>query len=389
MSGNSIREAYGQLVDASCKKSPLAKEKDKADFSMASVIAYSTARGKKWQVKYVKPDGKTTTKRGFTRKAEAERWAAQNTLDLDSGRWVDARSAKTTVGDLSELWLTNVDRLKPSSQRVIRIAWDKHVKPVWGHRVVRGIKPSHVQEWINTQDRGATTIRRNHNALAQILDIALKDGLIESNPARGVRLPSKPKGKKVFLSMGEVERLANASKYPTIVWTLATVGLRWGELAGLQVGDLDLDRGRIRVQRNAVTVGHRIEVGTLKAGDSRVVAAPGFVCEMLRKQARGKLPAAWLFPARDGEPMRLPDSGGWFSVAAESAGIDVTPHGLRHVAAGLLVSAGANVKVVQRQLGHASAAMTLDVYADLFDEDLDSVAVKLDELRGSNLGQTG
>lgn len=56
----------------------------------------------------------------------------------------------------------------------------------------------------------------------------------------------------------------------------------------------------------------------------------------------------------------------------------VTPHGLRHVAAGLLVSAGANVKVVQRQLGHASAAMTLDVYADLFDGDLDEVAEVMD-----------
>lgn len=356
---------------------------------MASVIAYSTARGKKWQVKYVKPDGKTTTKRGFARKAEAERWAAQNTLDMDSGKWVDAKSAKTMVSDLSGLWLSNVDKLKPSSQRAARIAWDKHVEPVWGHRAVRGIKPSHVQEWVNTQERGAGTIRRNQNALAQILDIALKDGLIESNPARGVRLPTVPKGKKVFLTMAEVERLADASKYPTVVWTLATVGLRWGELAGLQVGDLDLERGRIHVQRNAVKVGRKIEVGTLKTGDSRVVAAPGFVCEMLRKQARGKLPAAWLFPARDGGPMRLPDGRGWFSVAAKSAGVDLTPHGLRHVAAGLLVSAGANVKVVQRQLGHASAAMTLDVYADLFDDDLDSVAVKLNELRGSKIGQAG
>lgn len=356
---------------------------------MASVIAYSTARGKKWQVKYVKPDGKTTTKRGFARKAEAERWAARNTLDMDSGRWVDARAAKTTVSDLSGLWLTNVDRLKPSSQRVMRVAWSKHVQPVWGHRAVRGIKPSHVQEWVNSQQSGATTIRRNHNVLARILDIALKDGLIESNPARGAQLPSLPKGKKIFLSMDEVERLAGAAKYPTIVWTLATVGLRWGELAGLQVGDLDLGRGRIHVQRNAVTVGHRVEVGTLKTGDARVVAAPGFVCEMLREQARGKLPAAWLFPARNGGPMRSPNSKGWFSAAAKSAGLDLTPHGLRHVAAGLLVSAGANVKVVQRQLGHASAAMTLDVYADLFDDDLDSVAVKLDELRGSNMGHVG
>jgi integrase len=57
----------------------------------------------------------------------------------------------------------------------------------------------------------------------------------------------------------------------------------------------------------------------------------------------------------------------------------MTPHDLRHTAASLAVSAGANVKAVQRMLGHASAAMTLDVYADLFDDDLDAVAIALNE----------
>jgi integrase len=56
----------------------------------------------------------------------------------------------------------------------------------------------------------------------------------------------------------------------------------------------------------------------------------------------------------------------------------ITPHSLRHTAASLAVSAGANVKAVQRMLGHAKASMTLDVYADLFDDDLDVVADQLD-----------
>ena len=56
----------------------------------------------------------------------------------------------------------------------------------------------------------------------------------------------------------------------------------------------------------------------------------------------------------------------------------ITPHDLRHTAASLAVSAGANVKAVQRMLGHAKASMTLDVYADLFDADLDDVATVLD-----------
>lgn len=63
----------------------------------------------------------------------------------------------------------------------------------------------------------------------------------------------------------------------------------------------------------------------------------------------------------------------------------MTPHDLRHTAASLAVSAGANVKAVQRMLGHASAAMTLDTYADLFDDDLDAVAVGLDEARSGRI----
>lgn len=74
-------------------------------------------------------------------------------------------------------------------------------------------------------------------------------------------------------------------------------------------------------------------------------------------------------------PVGVPDS--W----DEEAGLPAMRlHDLRHTAASLMVAAGANVKVVQRMLGHASAAMTLDVYADLFDSDLDEVASGMDGL---------
>ncbi|WP_246528063.1 tyrosine-type recombinase/integrase [Pseudarthrobacter albicanus] len=73
-------------------------------------------------------------------------------------------------------------------------------------------------------------------------------------------------------------------------------------------------------------------------------------------------------------------TGGWFAGAAKRSRVPrVTPHDLRHTAASFAVSAGANVKAVQRMLGHSSAAMTLDIYADLFDDDLDRVADALDQ----------
>ena len=69
-------------------------------------------------------------------------------------------------------------------------------------------------------------------------------------------------------------------------------------------------------------------------------------------------------------------SGGWFAGAVRQAGIPrVTPHDLRHTAASLAISSGANAKAVRRMLGHKSAAITLDVYADLFEDDLDAVAM--------------
>jgi integrase len=63
----------------------------------------------------------------------------------------------------------------------------------------------------------------------------------------------------------------------------------------------------------------------------------------------------------------------------------VTIHDLRHTAASMAISAGANVKAVQRMLGHASAAMTLDTCADLFDDDLDSVSDRLDQVRSTRV----
>ncbi|WP_375804497.1 tyrosine-type recombinase/integrase [Arsenicicoccus cauae] len=83
-----------------------------------------------------------------------------------------------------------------------------------------------------------------------------------------------------------------------------------------------------------------------------------------------------------GGPLRLDN---WrrrvFDPAVKRAGlVDVTPHDMRHTAASPAIASGANVKAVQQMLGHTSAAMTLDVYAGLFPDDLDAVGRSLDAL---------
>jgi integrase len=110
------------------------------------------------------------------------------------------------------------------------------------------------------------------------------------------------------------------------------------------------------------------------------VPVPAFVLAELSLKCQGKDPGDLVFAGPDGTYLPRPkSSGGWFAGAVKRARVQtVTPHDLRHTCASLAVSAGVNVLALQRMLGHTSAKVTLDTYADLFDDDLDAVAVTLD-----------
>lgn len=353
---------------------------------MASIKKYKTAKGTAWRVQYRSPDGRSRTKQGFKTKDAATAWADKTSVSVRQGEWIDPSLKKVTVGDLGARWLANQTHLKPSTYRTTEQAWRVHVQPQWGHWQIGAIKPSDVQAWVSGIDRAGATVRRAHACLAQILDMAVLDGMLKSNPARGVTLPRKAKAKHVYLTMEQLSLLAESStRHAELIWLLGTTGLRWGEAVALRVQDINFLKGRISVERSAVLAGAEIHVGTPKTHERRTVAVPRFVLSKLAVLCQGKLCSAllWTRPS-DGSYLRVPKSHGWFARAVERAQDKdesfprLTPHGLRHVAAGLLVSQGANVKVVQRQLGHANASMTLDVYADLFDGDLDSVAQAMD-----------
>jgi hypothetical protein len=111
------------------------------------------------------------------------------------------------------------------------------------------------------------------------------------------------------------------------------------------------------------------------------VPVPSSLVDPLARQVAGKSPEDLVFTSPEGGVLR---AGNFrelvFDPAARDAGLPgLTPHELRHTPASLAVSAGADVKAVERLLVHASAAMTPDVYSGLFDDDLDAVAGRLDE----------
>lgn len=182
-----------------------------------------------------------------------------------------------------------------------------------------------------------------------------------------------------------------------IVLTLGLCGLRWGELEGLQAGDVDLKRQRIHVRRSATEVCHEIVVDVPKTGEERTVIFPRLLRPCLEDACSGRLQSDLLFPdRRSGSYLRKThgpcSTSSWFYWAkkrslGDAIAESMTIHDLRHTCASLLVHAGANVKAVQRQLGHKSATMTLDVYADLFDDDLDAVGDAMDGLLVRAIGE--
>jgi hypothetical protein len=107
---------------------------------------------------------------------------------------------------------------------------------------------------------------------------------------------------------------------------------------------------------------------------------PAVLIEPLAGRCHGKGSDDLVMTSPEGPVLR---SGNFrqqiFDPAAMTAGLpDLSPHDLRHTAASLLVASGANVKAVQRMLGHASAAMTLDSYSGLFEDDFGALAERMD-----------
>lgn len=356
---------------------------------MATVESYETKAGRRYRVRYRTPDRRQTDKRGFTTKRDAERFARTVEVSKDRGEWIDPADTRVTVGELGERWVASRSSLKPSTLRSIESAWRVHVEPRWGVTSVSEVRFSDVEAWVAelAREKSPTTVKRAHGVLSSILAGAVRDRRILANPAEGVALPRKVARPHVYLSHDQLHALAAASDRPALVLVLGYTGLRWGEAIGLRVKDVDTIRRRLRVERNAVQLtGSKFEVGTPKSHKQRSVPYPAFLAPLVADQLEGKAADDLLFPGRSGgfqpRPNLFTGDGGvrsWFTAALQRAGLPkMTVHDLRHTAASLAVASGANVKAVQRMLGHASAAMTLDVYADLFDDDLEAVATSLD-----------
>lgn len=338
-----------------------------------------------WQARYRDLDG-VQRKRSFRRRVDAERYLTTVQHDLLAGSYLDPRAGLITFGAWSTQWLDSLGHLKATTRERYAGLLRRHVLPKWGRRPLSSIRHADVAAWVSGMSHaghGAGTVRQAYRVLSLVLEVAVRDGRLHRNPALKVPLPRMRRTTPRFLSPDQVVQLVQAAGPDGLsIRLLALTGLRFGELAALRVGRIDLARRRLTISESVTEVGGRLVFSSPKTHQTRTVPVPSSVIPALAAACEGRAADQLLLTSPRGGPVRI---NNWrrrvFDPACERAGITgVTPHDLRHTAASLAVSAGANVKAVQRMLGHASAAMTLDVYAALFDADLDAVADGLDLL---------
>jgi integrase len=335
-------------------------------------------------VRYRTPQRTQTKKRGFRTKRDAQEFASTVEVEKMTGAYVAPSLGMITVGELAPTWLSRKESdVAPSNYRMLESAWRTHVKPVWGTTRVADVDIAAVETWIATMRKssGPTTVIRAYGVLAGVLDDAVKSRRLAKNPSRGVEnLPDKTGKRRVYLTVDDVARLAAESGlHRALVLTLAYTGIRWGEAVALRVRDVGFLRRRLAVADNAVQLGVDHAVGRTKSRMERSVPVPQFVLDQLAVQCEGRSLDDLVF-GDDGAYLPRPKSrDGWFAGAVKRAKVQkITPHDLRHSCASIAISSGVNVLALSRMLGHKSAKVTLDTYADLFDTDLDAVASALD-----------
>jgi integrase len=345
---------------------------------VTSISRRQTKAGKpRWVARWRDPDGRDRN-RAFRRRVDAERFLTTVEHSKASGSYVDPAAGRVTFGDQAARWRAGKVALKPSTLASYDSLLRSHVLPRWGRVPLNRVTHEAVVVWVAelSAKRSPSRTRQAFVVLSQVLDSAVKGGRLARNPALGVELPRLRRGDQRYLTHAEVATLAVAAGADgLLVLFMAYTGLRWSEVVALRWRRVDFERGRVDVAEGAVESG-ALHFDDPKSSRRRSVPVPRAI---LDEMVPGE-PDAFVFTARQGGPLRYAhfERRQW-RPTVKAAGLDgLTIHALRHTAASLAISAGANVKAVQRMLGHASAAMTLDVYSGLFPDDLDDVAERLD-----------
>ena len=339
-----------------------------------------------WKVRYRDPD-RVERSKTFTKKNEAEDFAAVIESDILRGDYVDPRSGKTLFQDWAAKWLSTIT-VKPKTKVQYEGSLRSRILPTFGKRQLATIRRSDIQAWVagmNDEGLSASRVHQCLVVLRQVLDAAVDDRLIARNPAERIKRPKIPYREAAYFDPSTADQIVASvdEEYRLVFRVLALTGLRWGEAVALRRRHVDLLRRRLRVEESIAEVNGELIFGPTKSHAVRSVPlSPALLVELKDHLEKiDKSPDALLFTGERGGPLRY--RYGYMDqwrpalkrLGLPTAGV----HALRHSAAARMISAGASPKAVQSIMGHRSAAFTLTVYGHLFDEDLDALARRIDK----------
>jgi len=359
--------------------------------------------GRRWLARWVGNDGGERTE-SFDRKADAQARVNRVTADIVNHTYADPHKSAVTFREISEEWLaTQRTRLKPSTVGGYKSLLNMTVLPRWGDVRLADITHADIQQWMvwlttsqesrqpRTTDKEKNAKRKPlsawramgaHGAVRQVLAYAVRTKRLALNPADGIDRPRVVHRRESALTHAQVTALVEAAADAgPIIQTLAYTGLRFGELAALRVGDVDLTRRRILVSRAIAQVaGVGLVEDTTKTHQARSVPIlTTALGDTLKAVMADRRPDEYLFPAPNGGPMRNSFFRWRFDRACETAGLTgISIKTMRHSAGSLALASGASLPTTSRLLGHAKVSTTANVYSHMLPDDFDNLAAAMD-----------
>jgi integrase len=168
--------------------------------------------------------------------------------DIRRGAWIDPEAGVVPLSEAAKRRQTATPHKRASSKAREASIITGHIEPALGNRPTRRITKADVKRAVNgwSDTHSASSVVRMFATLRAIMTWGCDSELIVRNPCRGIRLPQIGTVERPELDPKDLERLATElGDDATFMWCAVTLGLRWGEVAGLTVGSLDLLNGTV------------------------------------------------------------------------------------------------------------------------------------------------
>ena len=344
---------------------------------------------------------------------EVRQKLTQIVSEIDDGSYTEPEKIK--LADWMNTWLDEYcgDK-KYLTVKGYRAKVKTHINPQLGYLYLHQLTPVIIQKFYNrmmnpkdgSDGSSPKTVKNTHGVLSKALNQAVANGYIRSNPCQNVVLPRVEKPEIQPLNEEQIAKLLRSAEkdetYGLLIKVIVLTGLREAEAMGLTWDCIDFKRGivlvRKQLQKRPKGAGGFV-FASLKNGKGRSLKPAPYVMELLEKRYRQQeeecrtAQEAWLgwkteaehkkalvFTTLFGEHLHPQTVYNHFKkLAAEIGAPNAKVHDLRHTYAVLSLQNGDDVKTVQGNLGHATAAFTLDVYGHVSETMKDASSSRMEQ----------